>query len=112
MIDDYNQTGMFPKWSANNGETYVMVGDPSDPIIADAYAFGVRGFDANQALSDMVTEAQTTNNIRPGLNYYLNARLPADRRVLRLLQLLRRRLDPGGVRRRRQLDLPARLGAG
>ncbi len=79
MIDDYNQTGMFPKWSANNGETYVMVGDPSDPIIADAYAFGVRGFDANQALSDMVTEAQTTNNIRPGLNYYLNdGYLPID----------------------------------
>lgn len=71
MIDDYNQTGMFPKWSANNGETYVMVGDPSDPIIADAYAFGARGFDANTALSDMETEAQTTNNIRPGLNPYL-----------------------------------------
>ncbi|HEY3775967.1 MAG TPA: lectin [Solirubrobacteraceae bacterium] len=79
MIDDYNQTGMFPKWNANNGETYVMVGDPSDPIIADAYAFGARGFDASTALSDMETEAQTTNNIRPGLNYYMNdGYLPID----------------------------------
>jgi putative alpha-1,2-mannosidase len=79
MIDDYNQTGMFPKWNANNGETYVMVGDPADPIIADAYAFGARGFNAGQALSDMVTEAQTTNNIRPGINYYLNdGYLPID----------------------------------
>jgi putative alpha-1,2-mannosidase len=79
MIDDYNQTGMFPKWNANNGETYVMVGDPSDPIIADAYAFGARDFNSSQALSDMETEAQTTNNIRPGLNYYLdNGYLPID----------------------------------
>ncbi|MGH9094594.1 MAG: GH92 family glycosyl hydrolase, partial [Acidimicrobiales bacterium] len=79
MIDDYNQTGMFPKWNANNGETYVMVGDPADPIIADAYAFGARGFNATQALSDMQTEAQTTNNIRPGLSDYLNdGYLPID----------------------------------
>src|SRR6202034_1587131 len=40
MLDDYNQTGMLPKWNEDNGESYVMVGDPSDPIIADAYAFG------------------------------------------------------------------------
>jgi len=79
MLDDYDQTGMLPKWNANNGETYVMVGDPADPIIADAYAFGARGFDTSKALSDMVTEAQTTNNIRPGINYYLNdGYLPID----------------------------------
>ncbi len=79
MLDDYNQTGMLPKWSEDNGESYVMVGDPSDAIIADAYAFGARGFDAGQALSDMETEASVANNIRPGLNYYLNdGYLPID----------------------------------
>ncbi len=56
----------------NNGETYVMVGDPADPIIADYYAFGARNFDTASALHDMVTEANSTDNIRPGNNYLAN----------------------------------------
>ncbi|MGQ4432578.1 lectin [Streptomyces sp. SAS_260] len=69
MVDDYAQTGIFPKWSENNGESYVMVGDPADGIIADYYAFGARDFDTSTALADMVKQASTTNNDRPGLNY-------------------------------------------
>jgi predicted alpha-1,2-mannosidase len=69
MVDDYAQTGILPKWSENNGESYVMVGDPADGIIADYYAFGARGFDTATALADMVKQASTTNNDRPGLNY-------------------------------------------
>ncbi|MFE2533113.1 lectin [Streptomyces sp. NPDC059371] len=69
MVDDYAQTGIFPKWSENNGESYVMVGDPADAIIADYYAFGARDFDTTTALADMVRQASTTNNDRPGLNY-------------------------------------------
>jgi predicted alpha-1,2-mannosidase len=69
MVDDYAQTGQFPKWSENNGESYVMVGDPADEIIADYYAFGARNFDTSAALADMVKEATATNNNRPGLNY-------------------------------------------
>ena len=69
MVDDYAAGGMFPKWMNNNGETYVMVGDPAAPIIADYYAFGARGFDTSSALHDLVTEANSTDNIRPGLNY-------------------------------------------
>ncbi|MFD5638226.1 lectin [Streptomyces sp. NPDC127077] len=69
MVDDYAQTGIFPKWSENNGESYVMVGDPADAIIADYYAFGARDFDTTTALADMVKQASTTNNDRPGLNY-------------------------------------------
>ncbi len=69
MVDDYAQTGVFPKWSENNGESYVMVGDPADEIIADYYAFGARDFDTATALSDMVKQATTANNDRPGLNY-------------------------------------------
>jgi predicted alpha-1,2-mannosidase len=69
MLDDYAQTGMFPKWSENNGETYVMVGDPADAIIADYYAFGARNFDTATALNDMIAEATNAGNIRPGLNY-------------------------------------------
>ena len=69
MVDDYAQTGIFPKWSENNGESYVMVGDPADAILADYYAFGARNFDATTALADMVKQASTVNNDRPGLNY-------------------------------------------
>jgi predicted alpha-1,2-mannosidase len=69
MVDDYAQTGQFPKWSEDNGESYVMVGDPADEIIADYYAFGARDFDTSTALKDLLAEAQNTNNDRPGLNY-------------------------------------------
>ncbi|MEZ0089306.1 lectin [Streptacidiphilus sp. EB129] len=69
MIDDYAQTGQFPKWSENNGESYVMVGDPADEIIADYHAFGATNFDTATALTDMVAEGTGANNNRPGLNY-------------------------------------------
>ncbi|WP_375486912.1 glycoside hydrolase family 92 protein, partial [uncultured Jatrophihabitans sp.] len=65
MLNDYDQSGMLPKWALNNGESYVMVGDPADGIIADAYAFGARDFDTGHALSAMIAEATQTNNIRP-----------------------------------------------
>lgn len=70
MLSSYDQTGMLPKWSSNNQESYVMVGDPAAPIIASAYAFGARDFDAQKALDAMVKQATVTNNIRPGLDYY------------------------------------------
>jgi predicted alpha-1,2-mannosidase len=66
MLNDYAETGMLPKWALGNGETYAQVGDPADPIIADAYAFGARDFDVSTALADMIAEATTTNDIRPG----------------------------------------------
>ncbi|MGH8960099.1 MAG: GH92 family glycosyl hydrolase [Jatrophihabitantaceae bacterium] len=65
MLNDYDQSGMLPKWALNNGESYVMVGDPADSIIADAYAFGARDFDTQHALAAMIDEATQTNNIRP-----------------------------------------------
>jgi predicted alpha-1,2-mannosidase len=79
MLDQYDQTGQLPKWELNNGESYVMVGDPADAIIADAYAFGAQDFDTSAALQDMVLEANQPNNIRPGLDYYQNkGYLPLD----------------------------------
>jgi len=69
MIDDYGQHGMLPKWMQNNGETYVMVGDPADSILADYYAFGATSFNTSAAMYDMIAEATRTNNIRPGLKY-------------------------------------------
>ncbi len=43
MPGDYAQTGMLPEWMENNGETYIMAGDPAGPILAGYYAFGARG---------------------------------------------------------------------
>ena len=69
MLDDYAQGGVLPKWDQNNTETYVMVGDSADPVLADYYAFGARNFDAGTALSDMIAEATRPGPDRPGLNY-------------------------------------------
>jgi hypothetical protein len=66
MLNGYDQTGLLPKWASNNGESYVMVGDPGSAIIADAYAFGVRNFDASHALEAMEHEATAPNQDRPG----------------------------------------------
>ncbi len=69
MVYDYQQSGQLPKWALANAETYVMVGDPADPIIASAYAFGAHDFDTRTALTAMMKEGTKTNNVRPGLNY-------------------------------------------
>jgi predicted alpha-1,2-mannosidase len=66
MLNGYDQTGLLPKWASNNGESYVMVGDPGTSIIADAYAFGVRNFDAAHALEAMEHSATVPNQDRPG----------------------------------------------
>lgn len=66
MLNGYDQTGLLPKWASNNGESYVMVGDPAAGIIADAYAFGARSFDTDKALAALQHEATVPNNDRPG----------------------------------------------
>ncbi|MDJ0345159.1 lectin [Streptomyces sp. H10-C2] len=66
MLNGYYQTGILPKWAQNNGESYVMVGDPADGIIADAYAFGARGFNTGDALDAMTWQATHPNGDRPG----------------------------------------------
>ncbi|WP_235613739.1 lectin [Streptomyces olivochromogenes] len=66
MLNGYDETGLLPKWASNNGESYVMVGDPAAGIIADAYAFGARSFDTDKALAALQHEATAPNNDRPG----------------------------------------------
>ncbi|MFZ0664739.1 MAG: lectin [Acidimicrobiales bacterium] len=79
LLESYKSTGMLSKWSEDNGETYIMVGDPADSIIADAYAYGARNFNADTALQDMEREATEPSNIRPGLDYFMSdGYLPID----------------------------------
>jgi predicted alpha-1,2-mannosidase len=57
MLADADQSGCLPRWPYANGQSMTMVGDPADPIIASAAAFGARGFDAGAALAAMVRAA-------------------------------------------------------
>ena len=79
LVHAAQQSGWLPKWSLLNVESAVMGGDPSDPILASAYAFGARDFDAHAALGAMVKGASQTSGPpgqgwyyqRPGLDEYL-----------------------------------------
>jgi predicted alpha-1,2-mannosidase len=81
LVNDARQGGWLPKWPVANGYTGMMGGDSSDAIIAEAYAFGARGFDAKAALAAMVkgaTQVQDGDDLgqgyyteRPGLAPYL-----------------------------------------
>ncbi|MFC4587026.1 lectin [Sphaerisporangium corydalis] len=79
MVDVYTAGGRLPKWAQANGESYVMVGDPADPIIAGIYAFGGRNFNTTAAKNAMIQEATVANQNRPGLNYLTSlGYLPSD----------------------------------
>jgi predicted alpha-1,2-mannosidase len=66
LVNYYAEDGILQQWGYLNLNNYVMVGDPSDSIIADAYAFGARQFHTRDALADMVKQATTVNDVRPG----------------------------------------------
>jgi len=66
LVNYYAQNRILPQWAYLNLDNYIMVGDPSDAIIADYYAFGARNFNTSQALTDMVRQATTVNDVRPG----------------------------------------------
>ena len=57
LVEAGSECGAMPKWAIANREASTMVGDPADAIVASAYAFGARGFDAAKALSLMVGAA-------------------------------------------------------
>ena len=81
LLNDEAQGGWLPKWGFANDYTQVMNGDAADPILAEAYAFGARDFDAHAALAAMVKGASTvptsdqlgqgTYTERPQLSSYL-----------------------------------------
>lgn len=57
LLNDAAQGGSLPRWPVENSDTGIMNGDSADPILADFYAFGARGFNAEAALSDMIKGA-------------------------------------------------------
>ncbi len=49
--------GMLPVWAFQGQETWCMIGYHAVAVIADAYAKGIRGYDAHEALHAMVATA-------------------------------------------------------
>jgi predicted alpha-1,2-mannosidase len=66
QLNYYSEDKLLQQWGYNNLNNYVMVGDPADSIIADEYTFGAHNFNTKQALADMLTQATTVNDVRPG----------------------------------------------
>ncbi len=62
LVNDAEQGGWLPKWAIVAGDASQMNGDSADPIIAAAYAFGVRDFDVGAALAAMVKGATQTES--------------------------------------------------
>jgi predicted alpha-1,2-mannosidase len=76
LLADARQSGYLPKWSQANGHTHVMVGDPADPLIAGAYAFGARGFDRAAALAAMIKGGTQYRKASTSPDYYERPGLP------------------------------------
>jgi predicted alpha-1,2-mannosidase len=66
QLNFYSEDKVLQQWGYDNLNNYVMVGDPADAEIADYYAFGAHNFRARQALADMLAQADTVNDVRPG----------------------------------------------
>ncbi len=66
LLNYYSEDQLLQQWGYLNLNNYVMVGDPAQSIIADYYAFGARSFNTSEALTDMLKQATTVNDVRPG----------------------------------------------
>ena len=64
LVVDSQQGGGLPIWPVANDESGVMVGDPSDPILASIYAFGGHDFDTKAALTAMLHGATDPESAR------------------------------------------------
>ena len=60
MISVYEENGKLPVWELSSWETDCMIGYNSAPVIADAVARGVKGFDVLKAY-----EAMVASSLRP-----------------------------------------------
>lgn len=80
MLDMYRESGSLPKWELAGNETFMMVGDPAVPVIADSYLKGICVADSTTIFSAI--RAGTTpaaDSIRPGYRDLLQmGYIPAD----------------------------------
>ncbi|MBX7109008.1 MAG: GH92 family glycosyl hydrolase [Chitinophagales bacterium] len=62
MIAHSKAAGFLPIWTAWGQDNYCMIGNHAIPVIADAYLKGIPGFDAEDALREMI-KSTTVNHI-------------------------------------------------
>lgn len=62
MIEHSKAAGFLPIWSAWGKDNYCMIGNHAIPVISDAYLKGFAGFDAEEALEQMI-KSTTENHI-------------------------------------------------
>ncbi len=67
FLAKYDQSGILPVWELASNETWCMIGYHSVPVIVDAYAKGIKNFDAQKALTAMEHSADLDHY---GLQYY------------------------------------------
>lgn len=63
----YEEGGVLPIWPLANEETFCMIGNHAIPVITDAYAKGIRGFDTKLALKAM---KHSVNRKQFGIDVY------------------------------------------
>ncbi len=64
MIDMYREWGWMPKWELYGRESWTMEGDPSIPVITDAWLKGLRDYDIETAYEAFIKSATM-----PGLDF-------------------------------------------
>ncbi|MCK5338133.1 MAG: GH92 family glycosyl hydrolase, partial [Bacteroidales bacterium] len=67
ILDMYDKGGLLPVWELAANETWCMIGYHSIPVIADAYAKDIRGYDVGLAYEAM---RKSSMQDREGLKYY------------------------------------------
>ena len=112
LVNYYAENGILQQWGYLNLDNYVMVGDPSDSIIADYYAFGARSFNTTRRADRHAQAGHHGQRRAAGRGAGAEVRLPARGRHLRLLQPARPGAHAAGVRHRGLRPVPVRHGAG
>ncbi len=68
MLQMYKQGGRLPMWP-NPAETNIMIGTHANPVIADAYVKGFRGYDVNLAYEALLKDAMVPPDNDTNLRY-------------------------------------------
>jgi predicted alpha-1,2-mannosidase len=69
FLERYEHSGNMPIMEFSGNERYAMIGYHSLPVVADAWAKGIRGYDKDTALQAMIHLA---DSYRPGKQEYLS----------------------------------------
>ena len=95
MLAQSETTKFLPMWTLWGKETNTMIGNPAIPIIADAYAKGFRGFDAEKAFAAMKRTSNVSQKFFDWDVYLKYGYLPFDKFGGNEAQTVSRTLEAG-----------------